>query len=757
MGQGGSESSLGSRYTLLEEIGGGGMGTVWRARERDTGEVVAVKLLRDGLAGDPDLVLRFVQERNVMRALRHPSIVTVRDFVVEGDRLALVMDLVEGGDLRDLLRRRGTLPAGEAARLLAQVAAALAAAHAAGVAHRDVKPGNVLIEAGTGLARLTDFGVARIVHGPGLTQTSSIIGTPAYLAPEVAGGDAATPAVDVYALGLILYELLAGRPPFVGEHPMALLRQHASSMPRRLPGMPDVLWQVIAACVAKEPGARPEAAAVARALTDAAPSLAAHPALPPIPRTDSPSTTSEPLRPLPSERLHPLPSGPLHPLPSEPLHPLPSEPLHPLPSEPLHPLSSAPEPLAGFPTPETLPPLLSPSSGPSASGVPAPPGLPHSPGSSETTGVSGLAGQTGPQGATGVSGPSGPHGATDLSGTPVPTGPHGATGMSAPLGPTGPHGATGMPGPSGLHGASGMSGPSGPHGATGMSAPSGSAGLRGAAGPSGAAGASEPAGASAAPGAGPGSSGEVTSVSRRRRGRRPLVVVAATVAALALTGVAVAVVAPWREPDPKGMADALAALGSVPPPATTTAITPENGSMRALKTPTAPVRTPRTTTPAAPAERPTTDPPTKAVRTPRPVHSPPVSEDPAEDAEPPSRPDTSPRWQCRSWGRAADGVEMSPCVALVDGVFHLQGRVRGANAAGSDIHVQLYDTDADVNVSEPFICTGVSPTDGGGVATCGPFQVKASPGGAKLDVRQRWRRTGTSTFGGGLESPWVLW
>ncbi|MEZ7125577.1 hypothetical protein ACBR40_09585 [Nonomuraea sp. AD125B] len=134
-----------------------------------------------------------------------------------------------------------------------------------------------------------------------------------------------------------------------------------------------------------------------------------------------------------------------------------------------------------------------------------------------------------------------------------------------------------------------------------------------------------------------------------------------------------------------------------------------------------------------------------------------MTEDPVEDAEPPSRPDTSPQWKCRSWGRTADGVEMSPCVALVDGVFHLRGRVRGANAAGSDIHVQLYDTDAETNASEPFICTGVSPATAGGVATCGPFQVKAQSGGAKLDVRQRWRRTGTSTFGGGLESPWVLW
>ncbi len=294
MTTGGSEASLGSGYVLLDEIGAGAMGSVWRARHRATGEIVAVKLLRDGLTGDQDLVLRFVQERNVMRALRHPNIVTVRDFVIEGERLALVMDLVEGGNLRTLLRRYGTLPPAEAVRLMAQVADALAAAHANGVVHRDVKPGNILIEAATGQARLTDFGVARIVHGPGLTQTTSIIGTPTYLAPEVAGGGAPTPAVDVYAFGLILYELLAGRPPFVGHHPIAVLQQHATAAPRRLPGMPDSLWSAISVCTAKDPAERPVIGQVAAALREAAPSLAGLPALPRVSWEDPPSATTEP-------------------------------------------------------------------------------------------------------------------------------------------------------------------------------------------------------------------------------------------------------------------------------------------------------------------------------------------------------------------------------------------------------------------------------------------------------------------------------
>ncbi|MFC7041305.1 serine/threonine-protein kinase, partial [Nonomuraea rubra] len=351
MAQGESEAALGSRYVLLEEIGGGAMGTVWRARQRDTGEIVAVKLLRDGLAGDPDLVLRFVQERNVMRSLRHPHIVTVRDFVIEGDRLALVMDLVEGGDLRGLLRQRGTLPPGEAARLAAQVAEALAVAHAVGVVHRDVKPGNVLLDGVTGQARLTDFGVARIVHGPGLTQTSAVIGTPAYLAPEVADGAAAGAPVDVYALGLIIYELLAGRPPFVGDHPMALLRQHATASPRRLPGMPDSLWALLAACAAKDPAVRPGAHAVAAALKEAAPSLAGLPALPPVPRAEAVSATSEPLPAV----SHPAPAPPPPASPS-PTPPSPAPPSHPAQLSHPAPLSHPPPPRHPPPPPPAPPP-----------------------------------------------------------------------------------------------------------------------------------------------------------------------------------------------------------------------------------------------------------------------------------------------------------------------------------------------------------------------------------------------------------------
>src|SRR5690606_37489724 len=153
----------------------------------------------------------------------------------------------------------------------------------------------ILIEQATGRVRLTDFGVARIVYGPGLTQSTAIIGTPMYLAPETAMGEKPTPAVDVYAIGLILYQLLAGRPPFIGDHPVALIKQHSSAAPRRLPGMPDALWSLIARCAAKNPADRPTAAQVAAELRRAMPALAGLPPLPPVPWDADPSITSEPL------------------------------------------------------------------------------------------------------------------------------------------------------------------------------------------------------------------------------------------------------------------------------------------------------------------------------------------------------------------------------------------------------------------------------------------------------------------------------
>jgi serine/threonine-protein kinase len=204
---------FGSQYLLGDLIGRGAVGRVYHAYQRDGGPDVAVKLLRDELTEQPEVVARFVRERQLLRLVDHPNVVRVHDLVVDGDRLGIVMDLVSGGDLRRAFPAE-CRPA-QATGLVAQIADALACVHAAGVVHRDVKPENVLVEIGDDgqlRARLTDFGVSRLVGGT-MTRVTSLIGTPGYLAPEVGGGGRAEAAADIYALGVMLFELCTGRPP----------------------------------------------------------------------------------------------------------------------------------------------------------------------------------------------------------------------------------------------------------------------------------------------------------------------------------------------------------------------------------------------------------------------------------------------------------------------------------------------------------------------------------------------------------------
>jgi serine/threonine-protein kinase len=259
---------IGSRYELDEQLGRGAFGTVWRGRVRETGEAIAVKLLLEELAQDPDVVTRFLRERTALVNLRHRSLVAIRDLVVEGDVLALVMQLVEGPDLRVYLRGRGTLGPEEAALLVADVADALSVAHAAKIIHRDVKPANVLLlpEAGGFRPLLTDFGIARLADAPSVTRTSQVVGTPYYLSPEVISGRKATSAVDVYAAGIMLYELLTGRPPFRGGDAMEVFQAHQTAAPQRPPGVSDRLWAVATAALAKDPDHRPIAGELASRL-----------------------------------------------------------------------------------------------------------------------------------------------------------------------------------------------------------------------------------------------------------------------------------------------------------------------------------------------------------------------------------------------------------------------------------------------------------------------------------------------------------
>lgn len=270
---------IGSEYRVESILGQGASGTVWLGHDRGD-RPWAVKVLREELATDPGVVHRFVREREVLASIRHPHVVGVHDLVIEGSTLAIVMDLVEGPDLRTVLRRRGTVEPATVVRWGGQIAGALAAAHAAGVLHRDVKPENVLVVQETGDALLTDFGIARLMEGAARSMT--LVGTPLYMAPEVAEDEPLTAAVDLYALGVLLYELCCGVSPFAGHSSMmATLRAHALEVPGRPEGIPDRLWQLIDELLEKDPRHRPAGAdTVAARLAAMAPDVAEVPAAP---------------------------------------------------------------------------------------------------------------------------------------------------------------------------------------------------------------------------------------------------------------------------------------------------------------------------------------------------------------------------------------------------------------------------------------------------------------------------------------------
>ncbi|MFE9452698.1 serine/threonine-protein kinase [Streptomyces sp. NPDC006739] len=292
---------IGSRYTANQILGRGSAGTVWLG-EGPEGPV-AIKLLREDLASDQELVGRFVQERTALLGLEHPNVVSVRDLVVDGNDLALVMDLVRGTDLRTRLDRERRLAPEAAVAIVADIADGLAAAHAAGVVHRDVKPENVLLDmqgplgpGGAHPALLTDFGVAKLIDSPKRTRATKIIGTPDYLAPEIVEGLPPRAAVDIYALATVLYELLAGFTPFGGGHPGAVLRRHVTETVVPLPGIPEELWQLIVQCLAKAPASRLRASELAARLREQLPTLAHMPPLDvdePDPESDEETAEAE--------------------------------------------------------------------------------------------------------------------------------------------------------------------------------------------------------------------------------------------------------------------------------------------------------------------------------------------------------------------------------------------------------------------------------------------------------------------------------
>jgi len=254
---------IAGRYQLDTTIGRGAMGEVWRAYDQMLGRPVAVKILLAQNA-DPTADSRFRLEAQTAGRLHHPHVVGVLDFGEHADRLFLVMELVEGDSLAGALADVGRLAAERVADIAAQAAAGLAVAHEQGIVHRDIKPGNLLLDA-DGTLKIGDFGIARFMDDPSgaLTATGQIVGTSLYIAPERALGKTAGPASDVYSLGCVLYQLLTGHPPFRADTPIAILHQHldvAPVPPRELGvALPPAFENYLLGLLAKRPEDRPTA------------------------------------------------------------------------------------------------------------------------------------------------------------------------------------------------------------------------------------------------------------------------------------------------------------------------------------------------------------------------------------------------------------------------------------------------------------------------------------------------------------------
>ncbi len=255
------------RYALEERLGAGGSSAVWRALDEATGEHVAVKVLHLDVAESPEALARFDREARLLAAVVNGNVVALRDRGEQGGRPFLVFDLVDGSDLRERLRQDGVLPIAEAIAIGCQVANGLAAAHACRCVHRDLKPGNILV--GTdGVVRVCDFGIARAIEEPGLTQPGRVLGTGEYVSPEQALGRPVGPRSDLYGLGVVLYEMVAGRPPFRGSGFADVAARHVRAEPPDLaeqrPGLPSGLVALIATLLAKSPDERPDDAATVR-------------------------------------------------------------------------------------------------------------------------------------------------------------------------------------------------------------------------------------------------------------------------------------------------------------------------------------------------------------------------------------------------------------------------------------------------------------------------------------------------------------
>ena len=251
---------FGSRYELVSRIAIGGMGEVWKANDSVIGRTVAIKILKDEYMGDSGFRERFRAEARHAALVNHEGIANVFDYGEEEGSAYLVMELVPGEALSSILEREKILPATRVLSIVSQTASALHAAHQAGLVHRDIKPGNLLITP-DGSVKITDFGIARLADQVPLTATGQVMGTVQYLAPEQAGGKPASPATDVYSLGIVAYEALAGKRPFRGESQVAIAMAQIKETPPELPSsIPSAVRALVMSCMAKKPEGRPASA-----------------------------------------------------------------------------------------------------------------------------------------------------------------------------------------------------------------------------------------------------------------------------------------------------------------------------------------------------------------------------------------------------------------------------------------------------------------------------------------------------------------
>ncbi|MEV5705836.1 serine/threonine-protein kinase [Actinoallomurus sp. NPDC052274] len=251
---------LNDRYVLDERLAVGGMGEVWKATDRLLGRPVAVKLLKQQYLDDETFRGRFRAEARFAAALQHSGIAQVFDYGEQDDLAYLVMELVAGETLSQILARDGRLSADATLDLVGQAARALHVAHSAGIIHRDIKPGNLMVT-DDGTVKITDFGIARSGDSS-MTQTGMVMGTAQYVSPEQATGKKVTPAADLYSLGVVAYECLAGGPPFVADTPVALALKHVREEPPALPSsVSPAVRGLVSAMLAKHPDDRPRSAA----------------------------------------------------------------------------------------------------------------------------------------------------------------------------------------------------------------------------------------------------------------------------------------------------------------------------------------------------------------------------------------------------------------------------------------------------------------------------------------------------------------